>query len=98
MNQSSGSSVQTETFPPKNISLYTKYTKRSLLYFTERFIFRPLFLTLDFRVYRYTADMTLFCYVLGSPVSISIPVDIGDPTKVDNVDIPINNLTFGHIK
>lgn len=42
--------------------------------------------------------MTLFCYVLGSPVSSSIPVDISDPTKVDNVDVPIKNLTFGHIK
>ncbi|RIA91004.1 hypothetical protein C1645_822578 [Glomus cerebriforme] len=30
MDQSSGSSVQTEIFPPENIRLHTKYTKRSL--------------------------------------------------------------------
>jgi len=44
------------------------------------------------------AKFTLFCYVLGTPVNSAIPVDIGKITKVDNVDIPIENLTFGHIK
>ena len=42
--------------------------------------------------------MSLFYYVLGSPSNSSTPIDIGDPTKVDNVDVSYKNLTFGHIK
>jgi hypothetical protein len=44
------------------------------------------------------ADITLFCYVLGSPVNSTFPVDIGKITKIDNADVPIEKLTFGHIK
>jgi hypothetical protein len=47
---------------------------------------------------RFNSEFTLFCYVLGTPVNSEIPVDIGNKTKVDNVDVRIENLTFGHIK
>src|SRR4051812_24707413 len=54
--------------------------------------------SLPARSNRYMAEFTLFCYVLGTPVNNAIPVDIGNITKVDNVDVHIDNLTFGHIK
>ena len=54
--------------------------------------------TLPARSNRYMAEITLFCYVLGTPLNSAIPVDIGNITKVDNVDVRIEKLTFGHIK
>jgi len=63
MNQSSGSSVQTEIFPPKKYKIvYKIYRKVFIWYFTERLIFWHLFLTLDFYVYRHDI---MFCPVLG---------------------------------
>ena len=47
---------------------------------------------------RYMVEFTLFCYVLGTPVDSAIPVDIGNITKVDNSDVSLEKLTFGHIK
>ncbi|CAB4373215.1 unnamed protein product [Rhizophagus irregularis] len=44
------------------------------------------------------AEFTLFCYVLGTPVNSAIPVDIGNITKVDGPDVPLEKLNFGHIK
>ena len=54
--------------------------------------------SLPARSNRYMAEFTLFCYVLGTPVNSAIPVDIGNITKVDNVDVPLEKLNFGHIK
>ncbi|CAB4432240.1 unnamed protein product [Rhizophagus irregularis] len=47
---------------------------------------------------RYMAKITLFCYVLGTPVYSAIPVDIGNITKVDGLDVSLKKLNFGHIK
>ncbi|CAG8478462.1 7346_t:CDS:2 [Funneliformis caledonium] len=55
------------------------------------------FLT-QFRVCRYMADITLFCYVLGTPIKSAIPIDLGSVNKVDNVDVRLEKLNFGHLK
>ena len=57
-----------------------------------------MFLTLDFRVCRYMADITLYCYLLGTPINSAIPVDIGETTRVEGVDVPIEKFSFGHLK
>jgi len=54
--------------------------------------------SLPARSNRYMAEFTLFCYVLGTPVNNSIPIDIGNVTKVDGVDVKLDKLNFGHIK
>src|SRR6266540_1018917 len=54
--------------------------------------------SLPARSNRYMAEITLFCYVLGTPVKSAIPVDIGNITKVDNFDVSLEKLNFGHIK
>jgi len=41
-------------------------------------------------------DITLFCYVLGSPINSAIPIDLGKLNRVDNVDVRLENLNFGH--
>ncbi|CAG8643696.1 12235_t:CDS:2 [Funneliformis mosseae] len=47
---------------------------------------------------RYMADITLYCYLLGTPINSSIPVDIGEMTRVEGVDVPIEKFSFGHLK
>jgi hypothetical protein len=54
--------------------------------------------SLPARSNRYMAEITLFCYVLGTPVNSAIPVDIGKITKVGNFDVNLEKLNFGHIK
>jgi hypothetical protein len=54
--------------------------------------------SLPFRSNRYMAEITLFCYVLGTPVNSAIPVDIGNITKVGGPDVTLEKLNFGHIK
>src|SRR4051794_38964166 len=44
------------------------------------------------------ADITLFCYVLGSPINSAIPIDLGKLNRVDNADVRIEKLNFGHLK
>jgi hypothetical protein len=44
------------------------------------------------------ANFTLFCYILGTPINSAIPIDLGSVNKVDNVDIQLENLNFGHLK
>ena len=57
-----------------------------------------LVLTLDFRVCRYMADISLYCYVLGTHISSAILVDIGEMTRVEGVDVPIGKFSIGHLK
>ncbi|CAB4401848.1 unnamed protein product [Rhizophagus irregularis] len=47
---------------------------------------------------RYMADITLYCYFLGTPINSAIPVDIGETTRVEGVDVPIEKFSFGHLK
>ncbi|CAB5196923.1 unnamed protein product [Rhizophagus irregularis] len=47
---------------------------------------------------RYMADITLYCYFLGTPINSAIPVDIGEMTCVEGVDVPIEKFSFGHLK
>ncbi|CAB5382550.1 unnamed protein product [Rhizophagus irregularis] len=47
---------------------------------------------------RYMADITLYCYLLDTPINSAIPVDIGETTRVEGVDVPIEKFTFGHLK
>jgi len=42
--------------------------------------------------------MTLYCYILGTPVNSAIPVDIGESMKVDNFDVKLEMFSIGHIK
>ncbi|PKC54618.1 hypothetical protein RhiirA1_476967 [Rhizophagus irregularis] len=44
------------------------------------------------------ADITLYCYFLGTPINSAIPVDIGEMTCVEGVDVPIEKFSFGHLK
>lgn len=44
------------------------------------------------------AVITLLCYVLGSPVNSVIMVEIRKEIKIGEYDVPIEDLTFGHIK
>src|SRR3954452_10938153 len=44
------------------------------------------------------ADITLYCYLLGTPINSAIPVDIGEMTRVEGVDVPIEKFSFGHLK
>jgi hypothetical protein len=44
------------------------------------------------------ANFTLFCYILGTPINSAIPIDLGSVNKVDNVEIPLESLNFGHLK
>ena len=54
------------------------------------------------RYFEYLIDiwpkLHLFCYILSTSRNSAILIDIGNITKVDNVDVCIENLTFGHIK
>ncbi|GET55644.1 hypothetical protein GLOIN_2v1729495 [Rhizophagus irregularis DAOM 181602=DAOM 197198] len=47
---------------------------------------------------RYMADITLYCYLLDTPINSAIPVDIGETTRVEGVDVPIKKFSFGHLK
>ncbi|EXX66331.1 hypothetical protein RirG_124830 [Rhizophagus irregularis DAOM 197198w] len=44
------------------------------------------------------ADITLYCYLLDTPIDSAIPVDIGETTRVEGVDVPIKKFSFGHLK
>src|SRR5947209_1701199 len=44
------------------------------------------------------ADITLFCYIMGTPINSAIPIDLGTINKVDNVNIRLEKLNFGHLK
>ena len=44
------------------------------------------------------ADITLFCYMIGTPINSAIPIDLGTINKVDNVNIRLEKLNFGHLK
>ena len=44
------------------------------------------------------ADISLFCYIIGTPIHSAIPIDLGKINKVNNVDIRLEKLNFGHLK
>src|SRR5688500_5999434 len=42
--------------------------------------------------------MTLFCYILDTPVNNAVPVDFDKTMKVDNIDISLEKLNIAHLK
>ncbi|KAF0450879.1 crinkler family protein [Gigaspora margarita] len=47
---------------------------------------------------RYMVEITLFCYILSSPIYSSIPIELAKVNKIDGHDISLEILDFGHFK
>ena len=98
--QSNDSSVQTEIeeiFPLENTPFYTKYTKRSTLFFLLKINFVGIIsLTLGFLNCRNKVTMSLNCYVPVTGTFFSIPLMNKIPIK--QVEIPIGELNIDFLK
>ncbi|CAG8510171.1 13922_t:CDS:1, partial [Racocetra fulgida] len=43
-------------------------------------------------------DVTIYCYILGTPIKSARPIDLGEKMQVDGRDINLEAFTFGHLK